>query len=223
MDLPVCESSEGTPSRGDGSPAAVCCPCRSWFWPSLLAAFCALVCLAYAAGRNGRSVREDLSQGSLPIPPEAFLHAAASHGTTTMAIATGSISEEAEGVFFLDYLSGDLQCWVYNPRTGGFGGKFATNVLAAMPSSKNPEYLMVTGMAVPRQITGNARPANCIVYVMNVQEGMFAAYGVPWNRTMENAGQPQAGALIPIAGGQIRAPLAPPVQAPPPAPNPPKK
>ncbi len=32
-----------------------------------------------------------------------------------MAIATGPIDDDSEGVFFLDYLTGDLQCWFYYP------------------------------------------------------------------------------------------------------------
>lgn len=144
---------------------------------------------------------------SMTLPPEV-LRAAATHGSSTMAIATGPIDDDSEGIFFLDYISGDLQCWVYYPRMGTFGAKFQTNVRAQLPSGKNPEYLLVTGAAVTTGASSNTRPAACLAYVMDVHEGIFAAYGVPWNRSVENSGSPQSGALIPVGGGQIRAPIA---------------
>ncbi len=73
---------------------------------------------------------------------------------------------------------------------------------------KEPEYLLVTGAAVTTGASSNTRPAACLAYVMDVHEGIFAAYGVPWNRSVENSGSPQSGALIPVGGGQIRAPIA---------------
>ena len=48
-------------------------------------------------------------------PPETLLHATASHSGKSMAMATGLVDEEAEGVFILDYLTGDVQCYVINP------------------------------------------------------------------------------------------------------------
>ena len=144
--------------------------------------------------------------GASSLPPELF-RATATHGTSNMAIATGVVSDEAEGIFFLDFLTGDLQCWVYYPRSGVFGAKFATNVRNQLPSGKNPEYLMVTGGIEPGPTSSNTRPAGIIVYVMDVNEGVFAAYSVPWTRAAENAQQPQTGQLVPIAGGQIRPPL----------------
>src|SRR5688572_8028363 len=55
---------------------------------------------------------------------ELRLKAAASHGGETFAMATGLIDDGVEGLFCLDYLTGDLSCFVVNPRTGAPGGVF---------------------------------------------------------------------------------------------------
>ncbi len=146
-----------------------------------------LVLSAFWMGRNTLPAGVDPSSLKLSgtsqvlpnhLPPE-ILKAAASHGSANMAIATGPVSEEAEGVFFLDYLTGDLQCWVYYPRNATFAGKFAGNVRGQLPSGKNPEYLMVTGAINPGPTTSNTRQAACLLYVFDVNEGVFAAYAVP--------------------------------------------
>ncbi|MGN6136318.1 MAG: hypothetical protein ACTHOU_17680 [Aureliella sp.] len=122
-----------------------------------------------------------------------------------MAVATGQVSEEAEGVFFLDYLTGDLQCLVYYPRSGAFGARYYTNVHGQLPSQgKNAEYLMVTGAAMSTRTSSNVRPANCLVYVTDVNSGTFAAYAVPWNKTAESSSQAQGGPLVFVGGGPIR-------------------
>ena len=122
-----------------------------------------------------------------------------------MAVATGAVSDDAEGVFFLDYLTGDLQCLVCYPRSGAFGARYYTNVQQHMPSSgKNAQYLMVTGGAVSNRTSSNLKPANCLVYVTDVNSGTFAAYTVPWSKTAESSSQAQLGALVFVGGGPIR-------------------
>lgn len=122
-----------------------------------------------------------------------------------MAVATGAVSDEAEGVFFLDYLTGDLQCLVYYPRSGAFGARYYTNVQQHMPSSgKSAQYLMVTGSALSTRTSSNVKPANCLVYVTDVNNGTFAAYTVPWSKTAESSSQAQLGALVFVGGGPIR-------------------
>src|SRR4051794_23038843 len=53
---------------------------------------------------------------------------AASHGSDGFAMATGNIDEESDGLYTLDYLTGDLACWVFNPRSGNFTALFTANV-----------------------------------------------------------------------------------------------
>ncbi len=143
------------------------------------------------------------SNGPVDLP-QAILHATASHGSTNVAVATGQVGEDAEGIFILDYLTGNLQCWVFYPRFQRFGAKFETNITAQLPGTKNAEYLLVTGLSASTQASTNARPAGCLVYVVDSKSGMFAAYTLPWNRSAESAGEPQRGTLVCVGGDQYR-------------------
>ena len=139
------------------------------------------------------------------IPPE-LLRATATHGGNNIAVCTAWIDDDSEGFFALDYNTGDLKCWVYYPRQGGFGGLFMTNVQPILGMSKNPEYLLVSGGAVPSSVGGNVRPASSLVYVVDTKSGFFAAYTIPWNRTMESSSAMQGGQIIFVGGGIVREP-----------------
>ncbi|MHB0956514.1 MAG: hypothetical protein ACYC6N_02895 [Pirellulaceae bacterium] len=133
--------------------------------------------------------------------PETALHASATDSGDTFAIATGLVSDGIEGVFFLDFLSGDMQCWVINGRTGQTGGYFVQNVVADLGvevGRKNPRYLMVTGQAPMSRGTSAMRPADSLVYVADANSGNFAVYALPWNRqaTASNRAQQAPMALI---------------------------
>ena len=169
---------------------------QGMFWGALgMLTLVTTAALGYALGRqaNPRSQPLDLS-----------LVSTAATGTN-MAVATGQISEEAEGVFFLDFLTGDLQCLVYYPRLGAFGARYYTNIQAQIPGGgKAGQYLMVTGNAISARASSNLKPANCLVYVTDVTSGLFAAYAVPWNRSAESSSQAQGGPLLFVGGGPIR-------------------
>jgi hypothetical protein len=125
---------------------------------------------------------------------ELKLQAMASHGGESFAIATGPIDENVEGLFTLDYLTGDLQCYVINPRTGGLGGWFKTNIAKdlAIEQGKKPSYLIATGaLSSAGGAYGNIRPAGCVCYVVDANTGQVAAYTFPWAKgaTATNATQ----------------------------------
>ena len=145
--------------------------------------------------------------GSRWTAPDAIapLLAASASATDTMAIATGPISQDAEGIFFLDFITGDLQCLVYYPRARAFGARYFANVLPQLGGAgKNPRYIMVTGSAVAPFSTGGAQPGNSLVYVADATSGMFAAYAVPWDRNAEQSGAMQSGPLVYAGGGPVR-------------------
>ncbi|MEM7313406.1 MAG: hypothetical protein AAF497_09665 [Planctomycetota bacterium] len=71
--------------------------------------------------------------GSELMVPESLLYASATDSTDKFVVATGPVEPGLEGVFFLDPLSGDLQCTVFNPRAGVFNSVFRRNVLADFP------------------------------------------------------------------------------------------
>lgn len=171
----------------------------------LFGAACGLFCcLAMGAGfwmGTSQSKSHDTSS-QIELPP---IMAAAASASDTMAVATGPISNDAEGIFFLDFLTGDLQCLVYYPRTGTFGARFVANVAPQLGAGgKNAQYIMVTGSARTNATAGGARPGASLVYVTDSSRGLFAAYAIPWDRTAEAAGRVQSGRMIYVGGGPIR-------------------
>jgi len=139
--------------------------------------------------------------------PERLLHASATHGSEEFAVATGPISDDSEGIFFLDYLTGELNCYVLYPRFNKFGAHFNTNVVEALgvKRQKSPKYVMVTGVAGFRGGSSlGKQPGNCVVYIADANTGTFACYGIPWNKSKENNGILQQEKLVFIAKGTAR-------------------
>lgn len=169
----------------------------------ITAAVCSCLAMGLGFWLGGTFNGNQSAQTSLKEQvPEIF--AAAATGTDTMAVATGPVSRDAEGVFFLDFITGDLQCLVYYPQTGGFGARYFTNVQQQLGGGKNNRYLLVTGSATQPPTAGTVRPGSSMVYVTDTTTGRFAAYAVPYDTTLERRRQAQIGALVPIAVGPIR-------------------
>lgn len=196
-------------------------PCCNWM-PIGLAllsgvALTLLTGIAFYAGRQSANLdfESDLKSSAInpsgfsrdQLPPE-FLAATASHGGSNMAVSTGQVAENGEGFFALDFVTGDLKGWVFNPARGN-AGLFMTNVQSQLgPVSKNPEYLLVTGVAMSAQIGGNLRTGGSLVYVVDMRSGYFAAYSVPWDRAVENGSGNQMNSFLFVTGGQIRDSMA---------------
>lgn len=138
--------------------------------------------------------------------PETLLNATATHGGTTMAIATGPIQDGVEGFFVLDFITGELSCSVLNPRTGAMGGAFRANVVAdlGVEQGKQPQYLMVTGAANFRTQGGNLAPAETVVYVADANTGRYVAYWLPWNRQAAQYNFAQASPMQVLGTGSAR-------------------
>ena len=148
---------------------------------------------------------------SFQNPPLSFpahlLHATATDGSSTMAIATGPIDEGVEGLFVLDFITGELQCSVLNPRTGTLGGLFKHNVTLdlGVEQGKQPHYMMVTGVANFRPAAGgNVRPASSVVYVADANTGNYAAYWLPWNRQAQQYNYAQMSPMMLLGKGSAR-------------------
>jgi hypothetical protein len=122
------------------------------------------------------------------------LKAVASHGTDTFAIATGAVDEDVEGLYTLDFLTGDLNCFVINPRTGAFGGWFHANVanVLKVERGKKPSYLIATGMINASAGGGGGRPAASLCYVADANTGQVAAFTFPWVKAATASGVAQA-------------------------------
>lgn len=142
------------------------------------------------------------------LTPEMLLRASSAHGGKTLAMATGQIDDEVEGVFVLDFLTGDMYCWVVfsrNPQAG-YVGIFKQNIAADLPpeKGKDPDYVLVTGGIQAVKGSGANWPSNCVVYVGDSNTGNVAAYMISWNKTMASAGRPQIGPMVPIAVAKAR-------------------
>lgn len=147
------------------------------------------------------------SQPSTTWPmSETLLHATASHSAETLAMATGWIEQDMEGVFMLDYLTGELQCWVLSSRTAQFVAVFKHNVIAdlGVQQGKKPAYVMVTGQAQFLRGAGEVAPANCVLYVADGNTGNFVAYTVLLNRTLYRGNAPQTGIFKLLGTGKAR-------------------
>ena len=137
---------------------------------------------------------------------ETKLHAAAAQSGDSMAVATGAIDEGVEGIFVLDFISGDLTCGVLNPRTGQLGGMFKRNVVPdlGVAQGKQPKYLMTTGIFSAPAGGSNTRPAQSIVYVADSTTGRYMGYTLPWNSQLLNSNVAQIQPMVPIGGGSAR-------------------
>ena len=137
--------------------------------------------------------------------PNVPLHATATEGYESFSIATGLVDNGVEGLYFLDYLTGDLVGAVINPRTGKFNARFTYNISQDFTGAgRNAKYLMVTGLAqMPRGKAG-FQPASSIVYVADATSGQVAAYIMPWNSSMQASGKPQTGAFRVLDVQQFR-------------------
>jgi hypothetical protein len=134
------------------------------------------------------------------------LHAGAAIKNDSLSMATGLITNEVEGLWLLDHETGNLQCWVMNPRTGAVAGVYATNVAKDMELSKGkPEFLMAAGnFFFTGGNVGNLSPANSICYVSNTTSGIVAGYSVAINRQALKRGIAENGRLTRVCIGKVK-------------------
>lgn len=151
-----------------------------------------------AAGHNAAGI-------DLPTLPAIEAAAMASQVQDNFVLATGFVDEGIEGVFFLDFLTGDLRGGVVSERGPGFNALFEYNIAAdfAAAGVKNPKYMMVPGVARNLRQTGN-RLGHCLLYVVEATSGQMAAYAIPFNPALYAAGKPQKGRFVPVARAQLR-------------------
>lgn len=143
------------------------------------------------------------------IVPEIPLHAAASYASENMAAATGLIDDQVEGLFTLDFITGELSCAVMalrGGRTAKIGAVYRQNVVAdlGIERTKKPKYLLVTGLANFVGRGGNTRLASSVAYVIDANTGGFAAYGVPWNTSAAARGGQQMAPMVLLDKGTVR-------------------
>jgi hypothetical protein len=173
--------------------------------PALVVVTIVSICTAaYFAGRSsavaasGAASAADHQKWLDNLP---LINAATAASSDKFSIATGPVSQEAEGLFVLDNNSGLLQCRVIYPRIGTFRAQFTTNVADALGAGgKGGSYIMVTGRVdFPR--ASNRPAAVGVVYVMDSATGNYVCYGIPFDQTSVPNNRPQQGALVLIGQG----------------------
>jgi hypothetical protein len=140
------------------------------------------------------------------IWPNVPLHASATQGQENFAFATGLVDDQIEAIYFLDFITGDLKAAVISPKSGKFNSFFTYNIRSDFEDSvsKNPKYLMVTGLADFPRGRGQTQVASSILYITEANSGMVAAYSIPWNQAAQVAGRSQGGKFVPLDRGKFR-------------------
>lgn len=199
---PAGPATASSPAAADaGLPLAAAAPTRCCGLGKVTAvcvavAVMATVVAAYFVGRA--NAPEPTATLASQLPP---IDATGAVSSEQFSMATGLVTDEAEGLFVLDHNSGLLQCSVIYPRAGRFLARFTANVSDAFPAGgKGGQYIMTTGSVdFPR--ASNRPVGSCVVYVLDTATGRYACYGVPFDRSAMNTGRPQQGALPLLATG----------------------
>lgn len=159
-------------------------------------------------GQNANAIQQtelqaqyDELQKTLPLR----LAADSASGGKTISMATGSITNETDGLFVLDHVTGVLQCWLLNPRTGNVGGIYVADVGTALGLDKgDPDFVMTTGNFFIRSNGKTNRAANTVCYVGEGKSGKVAGFSLSYNQTGFQAGTVQRGELNVVCSGPVR-------------------
>lgn len=139
---------------------------------------------------------------------QLFAKADSASSSKSLSMATGHVDSGVDGIFVLDHATGNLFCWVVNPKGGGIVAQYMANVQAAMgpvEQGKATEYVMVTGnMDSSGGNAGNGKPAGCVCYVGDATSGKVIGYSFLWNRSRAASGGAQVGEMIVVLEGLAR-------------------
>ncbi len=118
------------------------------------------------------------------------------------AVVTAAVdaTEFVEGVFVLDFLTGQLRGSILNPSAGAFAVLYARNIAADFNVNPNEPgtYAIVAGRT-NLNAGGGSRPAASCIYIAELTSGKVVAYSFPIG-----ARGGAALALTPIDGFQFR-------------------
>ena len=125
-------------------------------------------------------------------------HAAAAVVQDSFAVCTAPVGDGMEGLFLLDFETGDISGGVLNQNTAKFTVGYRYNVLKDLGFKagkvKNPKFLLVSGQVNLMGTQAN-KLGQSVLYVTDVSTGVTAAYGVPWGTSAATAA---AGPVAPL-------------------------
>jgi hypothetical protein len=119
----------------------------------------------------------------------------------SFAVCTAFLGDGMEGLFLLDFETGDLTGGVLNRTNAKFTAGYRHNVLKDLDFKagkvKGPRFLLTTGLA---DFAGNAalNMAGSVLYVTDAATGVTVAYAIPWNAQQAAAGAPVTSPLVPL-------------------------
>ncbi|QEG22524.1 hypothetical protein [Mariniblastus fucicola] len=185
---------------------------NSWLAVTIAGVIVAMGCgfwLGQSSQQNAisQSTQSDLQaqyaemQKTLPLR----LSADSASGGKTISMATGTITADVDGLFILDHLTGGLQCWLLNSRTGNVGGIYVADVNLALGLDKgDPDFVMTTGDFFIRGNSGSLKAANTVCYVGEGKSGKVAGFSLAYDKAGIQAGKVQRGELNLVCVGPIR-------------------
>lgn len=137
-------------------------------------------------------------------PSDGRLNAMTAHGTEKKTIATVPLDAGMEAVVTLDHVTGDLTGYVLDRFTGKFFIQYRYNLSQDFPQSQG-KFLLAAGTADFRQVTGNERFANGVIYIAEEASGQVVAYALPWNSQARASGAaPQRLAFVALDYAKTR-------------------
>lgn len=171
----------------------------------------AITCMALVAVASGVGAyvgqRAAVDNGVEQQIPMVLQADTAARGKS-MSMATGFIDRgrSIEGLFVLDHLSGVLQCWLVNPRTGQVAGIYAADVNAHLELQKggDNDYVMTTGNFEIDGRRNNANPADCICYVGDGSTGKVVGFSLFYDNQLIPQNREERGELVVVAKGLAR-------------------
>ena len=144
--------------------------------------------------------------------PDTPLHAVATDRSgDAYVMATALIDDEIEGVFILDCLTGELGMSMMgqmgkfqSARIGPFSMPMAVRPILydfGIDPSKNPRFLMVSGLARSQRSAGAHQRSRSLVYVMEITTGKVIAYAFHWTGSVSRG---VSGTIVPLDGILLR-------------------
>ena len=110
-----------------------------------------------------------------------------------MITAQFDVTDFVEGVFVLDFLTGQLRGSIMDPRTGKFSVLYARNIAADFQVNPNEPgtYAIVSGRTNLPSVRG-ASPAASSLYIAEANSGKVVCYSFP-------QGGGRAAGVLPLA------------------------
>ena len=122
------------------------------------------------------------------VAPVKPLHAVATDRQSDLAICTAPVGDGIEGVFTLDFQTGELRGAVLNPTRKAFVLSYSANCVndLKIEAGKAPKFVIVSG-DVSISTRGLKQYGSSAIYVADLTSGNMAAYAIPFNPSMNSS------------------------------------